>query len=443
MTVMRLLMIVICLSVFSSMARAEELAAITWPRFQGPMSTAVAAEKVPSQWSATDNLLWKTAIEGYGQSSPVAWDGQVYVTSISGPQKENCHITAFELASGKKVWQYDLKSATQAENTNYISKAAPTPAVDAAGVICFFEGGNLVALDHAGKVRWERNLVTEFGAIESRHGLAASVEQAADRVYVWVERQKEPYVLAVDKQSGKDLWKAPGIGATSWASPRLVPVDGGEHLVLSGIGNLVGLDPANGEVLWKFDGIAGNSTPTPFPVGKGRFLIGATVGRGEEAGGKASDSNGLIEIRKGEDGKFAADFVWRAQKATSSFGSPMAHAGRAYFVNATGVLFCLGLETGDEQFNGRIGDSLWATPLPLGDRLCLPGKNGKVTMIATGSKLEKLAENTVWAVKAPPPMAEGAPRAAPGGGGPVLYAAIAVGEKLLIRRGDALYCVGK
>jgi outer membrane protein assembly factor BamB len=221
----------------------------------------------------------------------------------------------------------------------------------------------------------------------------------------------------------------------------LVPVDGGEHLVLSGIGHLVGLDPANGEVLWKFDGIAGNSTPTPFPVGKGRFLIGATVGRGEESAGKASDSNGLIEIKKGDDGKYAADFVWRAQKATSSFGSPIAHAGRAYFVNASGVLFCLDLETGDEQFNARIGDSLWATPLPLGDRLCLAGKNGTVAMIVAGSKLEKLGENTVWEANAPPPMAEGARR--PPGGGSVLYAAIAVDGKLLIRRGDALYCVGK
>ncbi len=110
-------------------------------------------------------------------------------------------------------------------------------------------------------------------------------------------------------------------------------------------------------------------------------------------------------------------------------------------VNATGVLFCLDLETGDEVYNGRIGDSLWATPLPLGERIYFPCKGGQTVIVASGGKFEKLAENAAWAVEAPPPMAEGARR--PPGGGPTLYAAIAVGEKLLIRRGDALFCIAK
>ncbi len=316
----------------TSFAIAEDqLASSSWPRFQAPILSE--SGEVPLNWSATENLAWQAEIEGYGQSSPVVGQGQVYVTSISGPNKEKCHIAAFDLASGKKLWQHDFDSATQAENTNYISKAAPTPIVDDAGLICFFEGGNIVALDHAGKVRWERNLVTEFGAIESRHGLSASIEQSGNVAFIWVERSAEPYVLAIDKATGKDVWKVPGIGATSWASPRLVPVDGGEHLVLSGIGSITGLDPATGKSLWKLEGITGNSTPTPFPVGKGRFLIGATQGRGEESGGggKAAESNGLVEIKKGSDGSFSADYVWRAQKATSSFGSPIAHHGHAYF----------------------------------------------------------------------------------------------------------------
>ena len=71
----------------------------------------------------------------------------------------------------------------------------------------------------------------------------------------------------------------------------------GHHLVLSGIKKLAGLDPESGKRLWDFDGISGNSTPTPCPMGNGRFLIGATTGRGESGGGKASDSNlSLIHI---------------------------------------------------------------------------------------------------------------------------------------------------
>ena len=422
-----------------------------WTRFQGPAPSDVDASRLPMTWTPKENVLWTADITGYGQSSPVTWGERVYITSISGPKKERCHVAAFDLNSGKKLWQHDLDAATQAENNNYISKAAPTPVVDATGVVCFFEGGNLLSLTHDGQVRWQRNLVTEFGPIESRHGISASLEHTDDRVFVWVERSKEPYVLAVDKNSGKDLWKTAGLGVTSWASPRLVPVKVGEslrdsHLVLSGIGALAGLDPATGKQLWRFEGIKGNSTPTPAPIGNGRFLIGATAGRGEPDAGKAAESNGLIAIKQADDGSFTAEFVWKAKRATSSFGSPIAHQGHAYFVNATGVLFCLDLETGEELFSNRIGDSIWATPLPMGDRICFFGKTGTVSIVSAGAKFESLAENVTWdaTASAPDQAAKevgGQATASRSFGGAVLYAAVFTKDRLLLRRGDRLYCI--
>lgn len=299
----------------------------------------------------------------------------------------------------------------------------------------------MLSLTHEGQVRWQRNLVSEFGAIESRHGISASLEHSDDRVFVWVERSKEPYVLAVEKSSGKDLWKSAGLGVTSWASPRLVAVQSGQHLVLSGIGALAGLDPATGKQLWRFEGLKGNSTPTPVPVGNGRFLIGATAGRGEPDAGKAAESNGLIAIKQIDDGSFTADFVWKAKRATSSFGSPLAHQGHAYFVNATGVLFCLNLETGEEVFSNRIGDSIWATPLPMGDRIGFFGKGGIVSIVSAGPKFESLAENVTWEVTAPTPKPAAGEGAGRSFGGATLYAAVFAKDRLLLRRGDKLYCV--
>ena len=409
-----------------------------WTGFQGPIPQDANVQAAPVIWSPMSGMLWKAEITGYGQSSPVTWGGRVYVTSISGPKKEKCHITAFNLETGTQVWKHDLDAATQTESSNYISKAAPSPVVDASGIVCFFEGGNLLALDHDGQVRWERNLVREFGPIESRHGLAASLEQAGDRVFVWVERQSEPYLLAVDKRTGRDLWKVAGLGVTSWASPRLVPVNDRSHLVLSGIGKLAGLDPATGNVLWRFDGIKGNSTPTPVPIGEGRFLIGATVGRGEGDSGKGAESNGLIGIQQADDGSYRVEYVWKAKRATSSFGSPLAYRGCAYFVNASGVLFCLDLQTGEEQYSNRLADSIWATPIPLGDRIGIFGKGGTVSIVSTGSTFDKIAENVTWESPAADPAATGGRG---GGGAPVLYAAVYVQDRLLLRRGDVLYCV--
>lgn len=412
-----------------------------WTQFQHGQSLPVSKSELPLTWSPTEHVLWSTEINGYGQSSPVTWQKRVYVTSISGPNKEQCHVAAFEMSTGKKLWQYDLASSTQAENNNYISKAAPSPAVDAAGVYVFFEGGNLLALTHEGKVRWERDLVKEFGEIKSRHGLSASIEQTADRIFVWVERQTEPYVLAVDKSTGKDVWKVEGIGATSWASPRLVPMTGGPHLVLSGIGSVIGLDPADGKRLWKLEGISGNSTPTPVPVRENRFLVGATAGRGESDAGKAAASNGLVEVQRKEDGTYHTEFVWRAKRATSSFGSPLTHGKSAYYMNATGVLYSLDVETGEEQFAQRTAESIWATPIAMGDRLLFCGKGGTVTVIAPGTQFEKLAEITAWTVEVPAsPPVEG--RASLATGNPVLYAAVLVDDQLLLRSGSKLYCVG-
>jgi len=411
-----------------------------WTRFQSS-PVDLAADKLPLKWSATENIQWSADIQGYGQSSPVTWGDRIYVASVSGPNKEKGHVAAFDLKTGVKAWQFNFDSASQAESNNYVSKAAPTPTVDGAGLYYFFEGGNLLALSHEGKPLWQRDLVKEYGAISSRHGLAASLEQNGERIFVWVEREKEPYVLAVDKRSGETRWKVAGLGVTSWASPRLVPVAKGEHLVLSGIGKIAGLDPVSGKQLWTFDEISGNSTPTPVPIGEGRFLIGATVGRGEATAGKAAESNGLIAIKQKDDGSFAAEFAWKSQKATCSFGSPLAYRGYAYFVTSSGVLFCLDLATGEEQYNERIADSIWATPIAVGDRIYFFGKTGKVSVVAAGPKFQLLAENVTWEVKAPaePPAAGGARSF----GGPTLYAGIVAKDQFLLRRGDKLFCVAK
>lgn len=373
---------------------------------------------------------WEIALEGYGQSCPVIWKDVVYVTSVSGDNKEVYHIAAYRLENGKKLWQHDLKNASPQESTQYVSKAAPTPAVDRSGVCAFFEGGNLIKLGHDGSVIWEKNLVELYGSIESRHGLGASIEQDESSIFVWVERSDDPYLLAIDKQTGSIRWKSPGAGATSWASPRLVPISDSEtHLVLSAIGSLTGVDPATGKQLWKFEGISGNSTPTPVPLGKGKFLIGATTGREADSGQRAAESNGVIQIVR-EDAGWKADYLWHAKEATSSFGSPIAHGGRAYFVNKTGVLFCLNVETGSELFRERIGGSMWATPFGSGKHLFFFQKDGMLQVYSADDKPHKLAEYPIFT------QAENA--SSDPFAGKTLYGAIPYQSGFLVRSGSEL-----
>jgi len=397
-----------------------------WASFQngGNMSMDEGA------FQLNEFVTWQVELRGYGQSSPIIWNQHVYVTTVEGPSKETCLVTAYELKTGDQVWQYEFENATPQESSNYVSKAAPTPVADQQGLICFFEGGNLLALTHTGEVRWQRNLVEEYGSVSSRHGLSASIEQSDDSAFVWVERSEDPYVLSIDKKSGDSHWKVPGLGTTSWASPRLVPVADGSHLVLSGIGKLAGLNPETGERLWSMDEISGNSTPTPYPLGEGKFLIGATVGRGEATSGRAARSNGVVAISE-EDGIWQAKFAWQADQATSSFGSPIVHQEIAYFVNRSGVLFGLNCSDGVELFKQRISGSVWATPIGIGENVYFFAKDGTVDVLNSAtrkvSQIELLPKDT---------GEDSAPFS-----GSVLYAAAWSEHGGVIRRGQNLYFV--
>lgn len=428
------------LLVFISIASVQALGEDNWRSFQngGELAKATDKVKLPTTWSPDKGIKWSLDLEGYGQSSPVLNGSLIYLTTVTGEMKDNFHLLAIDRETGKVSWKKSFKNSSPEKSSSYVSRAAPTPVCDENGVIAFFEGGNLVALSPKGDPRWDLDLVEKHGPIKARHGLASSLEQNEKHVFVWIEREKDPYLLCIEKETGNVVWKSEGLGTTTWSSPRLIPVPGGDHLVLSGIGKIAGYDPASGKQLWDFAEISGNSTPTPVPVGDGKFLIGASTGRGEESSGKASLSNGLIQIEK-KDGDYSARFVWQAETATSTFGSPLAHNGHAYFVNRSGVLFCLDLNTGKQVYAGRTKSSIWATPIGVGNLVYLFGKDGTTTIVEAGKTFNKTSTNTLW--KSSPPS--GAAGGAGGFGGPVLYSGVVAGDQLLLRRGDRLFCIDK
>ncbi|WP_417738256.1 PQQ-binding-like beta-propeller repeat protein [Rosistilla oblonga] len=405
----------------------------SWPEFQNGGQAVAAEVNLPTHWAPDQNIAWTADIVGYGQSAPIVAHDQIVVTSTSGENKDDYHVSAYDFASGDLRWQVDLKNPSPFKNTPMVSRAAPTAIATDTGYIAFFEGGALIALSPEGKTLWQKDLVAEYGKIEARHGLSASLEQNNRLVFVWVERGEEPYILALNKTDGEVVWKAPGVGATSWASPRLIPVGSSHHLVCSASGKIVGLDPASGDRLWEFSDISNNTSCTPMPVGDGQFLIGASDGRGETAAGAAAASNGLIEISKGEDGKFTAAYKWQAKKATSTFGSPVVAGDTAAIVNRTGVLYRLDLQTGDQVSIARTAaGGIWATPIVAGDRIYLFGNKGTTSVVSLTDGKE-IASNRCWDAEAE--SGEGVRS------GSVLYAAAVAPPYLILRRGDKLYAV--
>lgn len=419
-----------------------------WPGFLGAGAGPIAAESLPLSWSPTENVAWKATLPGHGQSSPVIHGDDVFVTAVEGPLKDTCHLICLSLADGREKWRRSIASTAPVKNSLYVSRAAPTPVVDADRVYAFFESGDLLAVDRRGTVVWNRSLSRDSGAFDNEFGLAASPAQADDRLFLLVDHKGPSYVLAVSKEDGRTLWKQARTSRVSWSSPAVVEIDGVAQLVCSSAGSVDGYDLATGERLWSLGDLGGNTSATPVPFAAGRFLVGASPGQeGQHAVGARRSNLAMTARRRGAT--WEPEVLWRAERAMPSFGSPIVHAGCAYWVNRAGVVTCLDATTGAVHYEERSPESVWATPLGVGDRVYLFGKNGTTTVIAAGPDWKVLATNRLWdpaEVQVDPAVGadedtEEKRRGAAMFGGRVQYGVAAVSGSLLVRTGDVLYCV--
>ncbi|MCA9048070.1 MAG: PQQ-binding-like beta-propeller repeat protein, partial [Planctomycetaceae bacterium] len=374
------------------LAGEESASPERWPGFLGIGATAIDPATLPLEWSPTSNVSWQTELVGTGQSSPLIWGDKVFVTSIDGNMKEDCHVTALSLADGSRLWDHKMESAQPVRSNYFQSRSAPTPAVDGERVYAFFETGKLVALSHDGKELWVRNLVDEFGEFEVRIGMASSLAQTADSVFVLVDHEGPSYLLAVDKATGETKWQTERFSRQSYASPIVLDICGQPQVVVSSEGSVDGYDPATGDQLWTMEGVGGNRSTTPLPFGDSRFLISASPGMHDEQLDEAKESNFAMQVVKTDDG-FETKVLWKVAKAMPSFGSPMVHQGLAYWVNNVGVLYCFNAETGETVYTKRSGQLCWATPLGLGDHVYLFGKDGLTTVIAAGPDFKVITKN--------------------------------------------------
>ncbi|MEM1062364.1 MAG: PQQ-binding-like beta-propeller repeat protein [Planctomycetota bacterium] len=405
-------------------------AEVSWPGFLGA-GVDLAGSDPPVTWSPKENVAWTTELPGVGQSTPVVADGVAYVTQVLGETKESVAVIAIDLADGSEKWRYEAPSSRQEKVSLYVSLSAPSPVVDGNAVYAWFETGDLVAVGHDGEALWSKNVLADLDSFAIRHGLAGSLVQVDDKIFVLIDQEGPSALMAFDKTDGATLWSTPRETTTAWSSPFVITVDGKPQIVTSGAGTIAGYDAADGRELWKIDGVGGNNVPTPLPFADGKFLIGANGGRSGESSAAAAETNGAYEIVATDDG-YEAKRLWNTDEATVSFNSPAPHAGYGYWINRVGALWCLDLATGERAYRGRVDcGSCWATPVGVGDRVYLPGRTGKTTVLAAGPDFDELATNTLFEASE-----DGGPF-----GGETVYALVVVDDTLLFRTGAKLYLV--
>ena len=350
-----------------------------WPGFRGgPDNNVSRAARLPLTWS-DESVAWRVTTPGFGQSSPVIWDDTVFLTSLEGPTKETIFVTAIGLDDGAERWRQTFEAAESFEWNDYVSKGAPTPAVDGERLYAFFDSGDLLALTHDGETVWRRRLGAEYGSVGGNHGVGNSLLLTDRAVVVLQTRRTYSYLLAVDPATGETLWKADREPGVAWSTPVLAP--GGEEIVVSASGRIEGFDPATGERTWFFDGLRGNHVPSP-TVTEDLVIVG----------GMSVQAN--LALRRGRAGALdATDVAWTAGSA-SNFASPFAYRQCVYWVNPAGAARCLAPESGTVRWTHRLPASTWATPLGHGDHVYFFTQDGVTQVLrASPDAPEVLATN--------------------------------------------------
>ncbi len=368
---------------------------VCWPSFLGQGASELTPDKFPVKWEVPQGLKWNVPLPGHGQSSPVLWGDAVFLTSVEGPMKDTYHVVCLDVESGAERWRQSIKNSVPIKNSLYVSRAAPTPVVDAERLIALFESGDCVACNHAGELLWQRDLSADYGPFVAEFGLGASPCQNDSHVFVLLEHDGPSCLVALDKATGKTAWKADRTPRRSWSSPSIIQIGGQPQIVVSSAGSVDGYDPQTGKQLWTFSDVGGNTGTTPTDLGDGRFLLGASGGRDGQNVEEARRSNCLLQVTKTGD-EYHVERLWVAEGASPSWASPIMHRGYAYWVNRVGAVYCVDEKTGEVVYIERTKQQCWATPLGVGDRIYLFGKEGVCTVLKSGPDFQVLAENQIW-----------------------------------------------
>ena len=376
-----------------------------WPQWRGPQATGVSRSATPpTEWSETKNVRWKVAIPGRGSSTPVVWGDRVYITTavpvgVEGAAQHAARgglprvahryqLLAIDRKSGKTVWERTAREevpheASHAENGTWASSSA---IVDGEHIIASFESRGYYAFDMKGAPVWQvdlgdkrmRNTFGE-GSTPALHGNTL--------VIVW-DHQGDSVVVALDKRTGKELWRKPRQEIDTWATPLIATVNGKPQAIVPAMNRITSYDLATGEVVWESAGLTMNPIPSPVTDGTVAYLMSGFRGNSLKAI-RLADAKGDIT------GTPAV--IWSLDRDTPYVPSPLLYDGILYFLKTNnGLLTALDAKTGQPHYQAQRVEGIpnvFASPVGAAGRVYIPGREGATAVLRHGPKLEVIAVN--------------------------------------------------
>ncbi len=397
---MRLALLALIMFSGASIASAGD-----WTGFRGTGGTATSQESsLPIQWAADENVRWKAELPGRGLSNPVIAEGKIYVTASSGNKDRRLHVLCFDEKTGKKLWERQFEATGSTACHPKSCMAAPTPVTDGKYVYALFATGDIAALNVKGELLWYRSLVSDYPTITNQVGMAASPVLADGALIVPMENAGDSFVAGLDLKTGKNLWKLERDRDINWTTPLVMGKGDKATVVFQGAKGVTALDPLSGKSRWNVEMDKSSTIPSPIAGGDMIFAPGTE----------------LLALKPGPDDT-TPQVVWRSNRLTSSFASPVYYKGRIYGLTNTGIN-CVDAADGKFIWQQRVAGPFSASPIVADGKMYVTNEDGDVTVIELADKPKVLAVNRVDdTLLATPAIANGA---------------------IFLRSDKYLYCIG-
>ena len=410
-----------------------------WPQWRGPFFNGMARGDAPTVWSDSSNIKWKTEIPGRGYSTPVVWGERIFLTTAiptgkpapSPPTTESAPPTTSLAASpgnqppgdparaggeqrrgrgpggdprpqaehkfdvicldrktGKVLWQRTAKVAAPHEGYHraYGSFASNSPVTDGKYVYVSFGSRGVYCYDFNGKLVWAKDLGIQM-RMRLGFGEGTAPLLTGDRLILVFDHEGDSFIVALDKRTGKELWRVPRDERSSWSTPLAIEHAGRKQIIVSGTTRVRSYDPENGKLLWEAGGLGGNVIPVPvYREGVVFVMSGYRDPR-------------LMAIKLGKDGDLTGSdsILWSQTRGLAYTASPVLHDNKLYVVTDNGMISVFNAITGEPHYAQRLPKAynLKASPVGANGKLYIATEDGDVVVLKMGEKFEVIATNTL------------------------------------------------
>ncbi len=426
------------LSLAASTGFAKSDADQYWPQWRGPLQNGVApSANPPTTWSESSNIKWKVKIPGDGNATPIIWGDKIFIqtaiptgkkveaaaTEANGPpaappggrgpdgpppggpgargpgggrgrmggppptEAEQFVVLCLDRNTGKTLWQQVAKEEVPHEGfrAGEGSFASPSGITDGQHVYAYFGSHGLYCYDMSGKLQWSQELGKM--RIAMGFGEGSSPAMYKDSLIVNWDNEDGSFITALDKSTGKTLWKEKREERTSWSTPLVVEHDGKAEVVTTATGKIRSYDIGTGKLLWECSGLTRNVIPSPVADSEKVYCISGFQG------------SSLLAIKLGGSGDLTGtdSIAWTHKKSTPYVPSPLLYGDKLYFyASNNGRLSCLDSKSGAALVDAEPLEEIpgvYASPLGAAGRIYLAGRNGVTVVLKESDKLEKLSIN--------------------------------------------------